>query len=232
MTVKENLESVRRRIEKAAAAAGRDAGSIRLIAAAKNVAAELVEEAILAGVTEIGENRVQEAIPKIEALRPKNPQVRWHMIGHLQRNKVRQALDIFDIIQSVDSERLAKEIEARAEGKGKRVPVLVEVNTSAEESKYGVAVGSTIDFLKFLSSFKNISVQGLMTIGPLTEDPEKARPSFVRLRELSEKIRTLGLPNIEMRCLSMGMTDDFEVAVQEGSNMVRIGRAIFGKRRG
>lgn len=226
--IKANLESVILRISKAAFAVGRDAEGIKLVAVTKNVPAEVIEQAIQAGITDIGENRVQEAKPKIDILKTKYPNVTWHMIGHLQRNKVRQALDIFDIIQSVDSERLAREIQAKAEAKV--VPVLVEINTSGEETKYGIPVNSTIDFLKTVSSFKNLSVQGLMTIAPLVDDPQKARTYFRKLKTLSEEIKKLNLPNVEMKYLSMGMTDDFEVAIEEGSNMVRIGRAIFGQR--
>jgi pyridoxal phosphate enzyme (YggS family) len=230
--IKANLESVLQRISKAASSVGRDGKEIRLLAVTKNVPVEIIEQTIKAGVTDIGENRVQEAGPKIKALKEKYPRVIWHMVGHLQRNKVRQALDIFDIIQSVDSERLAREIHAKAEAKSQagKIPVLVEINTSGEETKYGIPVNSTIDFLKIVSSFNNLSVQGLMTIVPLADDPQKARPYFRKLKVLSEEIKKLNLPNVEMNYLSMGMTDDFEVAIQEGSNMVRIGRAIFGKR--
>lgn len=232
MSVKENLLSVRGRIEKSAASIGRDPSGIKLIGAVKNVPLELVVQALEAGLGDIGENKVQEAKARQEEIKARFPDVTWHMIGHLQRNKVRQALGIFDIIQSVDSERLAREISERARGTGRRVRVLIEVNTSAEAAKYGIPVDLTIELLKNASNFGNINVEGLMTIAPLADDPEKARPYFVKLRELSEEIKKLNLQNVEMKYLSMGMTDDFEVAIQEGSNMVRIGRAIFGERRG
>ncbi len=230
VSVKENLENVRKRIEKAAASVGRDPREIKIIGAAKNQPAGLVMQALEAGLTDIGENRVQEARTRCEEIRSKYPNTILHMIGHLQRNKVRHALDIFDIIQSVDSERLALEIEERAKAKNRVIPILIEVKTSEEATKYGVPVESTIDFLKKITELKHLKVQGLMTIAPLEDNPEKARPYFAKLKMLSEEIKKLNLPNVEMKYLSMGMTDDFEVAIREGSNMVRIGRAIFGER--
>lgn len=232
MSIRENIASIYKQIEKL----GRNPQDIKLIAVTKTVPIDLIEQAIQAGITDLGENRVQEALPKIQALKEKYPQATWHMIGHLQRNKVRQVLDSFDIIQSIDSERLAQEIEAKAlrqssgQAEAKEVPVLVEINTSGEETKYGIPADQAIDFLKKIANFGNIQVQGLMTIAPLVADPEKVRPYFKKLKTLSEQIKKLNLPNIEMKYLSMGMTDDYEVAVQEGSNMVRIGRAIFGQR--
>lgn len=227
--IKENLQNIRKRIEKAASSVGRDPQEIKLIGAVKNVPTELVLQALEAGLTDIGENKVQEARARYDEIKDKFPNVTWHMLGHLQRNKVRQALEIFDIIQSVDSERLAREIELRAQSTEHRtqVPILIEINTSGEETKYGIPVDSTIDFLQKVSRFGNIKVQGLMTIGLFTEDLEKVRPCFIKLRKLSEEIKKLNLPNILMKYLSMGMTDDFGVAIREGSNMVRIGRGIF-----
>ncbi|MFH1347643.1 MAG: YggS family pyridoxal phosphate-dependent enzyme [Candidatus Margulisiibacteriota bacterium] len=232
MSIKENLQTIRSQIAKAAASIGRDPNEITIIGAVKNQPTEKIIEALEAGLTDIGENKVQEAKVRYEEIKSKFPNVTWHMIGHLQRNKVRQALDVFDIIHSLDSERLAREIseKGRGAGDGGRISVLVEVNTSGEETKYGIPADSTIDFLKKLSKFGNIKVQGLMTIAPLIDDPEKVRPYFKKLKDLSENIKKLNLPNIEMKYLSMGMTDDFSVAIQEGSNMVRIGRAIFGPR--
>lgn len=230
--IKSNLELVLQKISDAAQKSGRDPKDVKLIAVTKTIPLKLIEQAIEFGVVEFGENRVQEAVPKIEALKEKYPQVTWHMVGHLQRNKVRQALDCFDIIQSVDSERVAKEISSRKSEirNGAPVPILVEVNTSGEVSKNGIPPEQCVDFVRELSGFNNLRVTGLMTIGLFTDDQEKVRPCFVRLRELSEEIKKLNLPNVAMQYLSMGMTDDFEVAIQEGSNMVRIGRAIFGKR--
>jgi len=222
VSIKDNIDQIRQRMDQAARAAGRDPNDIKLVAVTKTQSIEAIEAAIQAGITDIGENRVQEAKPKIEALKLKYPQVTWHMVGHLQRNKVRQALDLFDIIQTVDSIRLAKEIQVKAEAKGVTVPILIEVNTSAEETKNGISVDSTIELIEQTKDFQNLKIQGLMTIGPLDQD---ARPSFIKLRELKDKIN---IPGVEMTYLSMGMTQDFETAIQEGSNIVRIGRGLFG----
>ena len=228
MSIAENIQEIQLRIKQAALSVGRDPQDIKIVAVTKTMPIGFVEQVIQAGVTDIGENRVQEAIPKIEALKVKYPEVTWHMIGHLQRNKVRQALDLFAIIQSLDSERLALEIQAKAKC---RVPVLIEVNTSREVTKFGVPVSETIALVKKVSTLSNLKIEGLMTIGPLAADSEKARPSFKSLRQLSEQIKKLNLPNVNMKYLSMGMTDDFNVAIEEGSNLVRIGRALFGARR-
>lgn len=217
---------MRERVARAASVAGRDPKEITIVAAAKNQPLERVLEALECGITAIGENRVQEAASRQAEVRARFPKTAIHMIGHLQRNKVRQALDIFDIIQSLDSERLAREISARA----KEIPVLVEVKTSEEAAKSGVPAEAAPAFLEMVSGLGNIKVKGLMTVAPLSDDPEKARPYFAGLRELSEKIKTLNLPNVEMQYLSMGMTDDLEAAIQEGSNLIRVGRAIFGQR--
>lgn len=220
MSTKDNLLHVRQQIIAAAERAGRDPREIKLVGVIKNVPNEQVIEALENGLTDIGENKVQEAKARFEMLHARFPNVAWHMVGHLQRNKVGHALGLFAIIHSLDSLRLAEEIEAR----GKEAAVLVEVNTSGEASKYGVPAENAIEFLKQLGKFKNLKVQGLMTMAPLTKE---ARPSFRRLKELSEKIKPLNLTNVEMRYLSMGMSDDFSVAIEEGSNLVRVGRAIF-----
>jgi len=224
VSIKENLQAVRNRIIAAAERAGRDPKEIKLVAVIKNVSLGKVFEALEDGVSDIGENRIQEAESRYEDIRKRFPQITYHMVGHLQRNKVRQALDMFDIIQSVDSERLAREISERAK---RKVPILIEVKTSEEATKYGVPPESAVELLKIVSNFDNISVQGLMTIAPLVDNPEKTRPYFAKLKKLGEEIKNLNLPNVEMRFFSMGMTDDFEIAIEEGSNMVRIGRAIF-----
>jgi pyridoxal phosphate enzyme (YggS family) len=232
--VKSNLRVIRQTIGTAAEKSGRSPQDIKLVAVTKTVPVEKIAEAIGAGVTDIGESRVQEAVPKITSLKTKYPHVTWHMVGHLQRNKAWQALDIFDIIQSLDSERLAREIsDQRRKTKDQRpVAVLVEVNTSGEETKYGISVESLKYFLQTISSFGNIQVQGLMTVAPIVSDLETVRPYFKKLKELSDEIKTLQLPRIEMKYLSMGMSDDFEIAIEEGSNLIRIGRAIFGTRGG
>jgi PLP dependent protein len=230
MPLKNNIENVRQKIATAAQKSGRNPQDIKLIAVTKTVPAEIVEQAIVAGVADIGENRVQEAMPKIELLKQKYPQITWHMIGHLQRNKVRQSLELFDIIQSVDSQRLAQELDKKAQELNKVIPVLIEVNISGEASKNGVPADRTIDLIESFAGLKHIRVEGLMTIPPWSEDPEQARPYFKHLKNLFEQIKILKIPQVELKYLSMGMSDDFVVAIEEGANLVRVGRAIFGKR--
>jgi len=224
MSVKDNLQKVLARIASAAERVGRDPKEIKLVAVIKNVPDDRVFEALAAGVTDLGESRVQEAKARAERLKASFPGVTYHMVGHLQRNKVGQALALFDIIQSVDSQQLLEEINRRAKSP---IPILVEVNTSGEPTKFGVKVEKVEELVRFASSCDKIKVEGLMTIGPLVDNPEKARPCFKKLRELRDKISAMNLPQVSMSCLSMGMTDDFEVAIEEGSTMVRIGRAIF-----
>lgn len=229
MSIQENLDKVRERVEKAASFIGRAPQDIKLIAVTKTVSIDLIEQAIQAGITDIGENKVQEALPKIEALKKKYPEVTWHMLGHLQRNKVRQALGAFDIIQSLDSFRLAEEIQKKAEAK--IIPVLIEVNTSGEESKFGVALSEATRLVEKVAGLGNLCFQGLMTIGQLGPDPEAARPCFKKLKKLFDDLKQLNLPNANLKYLSMGMSSDFEIAIEEGSNLVRVGQAIFGQRR-
>jgi pyridoxal phosphate enzyme (YggS family) len=221
VSIKENLDLIRRRIDAAARGVGRDPGEIKLVAVVKNVPVADIFEAIEAGLTELGENRIQEALGRHALIRSKYPSVNFHLIGHLQRNKVRQALDMFAIIHSLDSERLAREIDRCA---AKPVPVLIEVNTSGETSKFGTEPDLAVELVRRAASLEKIRIQGLMTIGPLAGDP---RPCFRSLRELSERIAGLKLPGVEMKYLSMGMSGDFETAVAEGSNLLRIGRGIF-----
>jgi len=228
MSIQENLDRVKARVKKAASSFGRNLEEIKLIAVTKTIPFNLIEQAIQAGVTDIGENKVQEALPKIEALKQKYPKVIWHMLGHLQRNKVRQALSAFDIIQSLDSFRLAEEIQKKAEAK--IIPVLIEVNTSGEESKFGVALPEAARLVEEVSGLGNLCIQGLMTIGQLGPDPEAARLCFKRLKKLFDELKQLNLPNVDLKYLSMGMSSDFEIAIEEGSNMVRVGQAFFGKR--
>ena len=223
MTIAENLASVKERIGEAARCVGRDPAEIKLVAATKDVPAGLIKEAVNAGLIDIGENRVQEAKQKFDAL--KDQPVTWHMIGHLQTNKVKAALEIFSVIQSVDSEKLADEISQKAQ---KIVEVLIEVNTSGEESKFGIAPQKAIQLAEHISGLKNLKLTGLMTVGPLTGNEKAVRESFRLLKNIFERIKGLNLPSVELKYLSMGMSQDFEVAIEEGSNLVRIGRAIFG----
>jgi len=224
MSVKDNLQRVWERIARAAERVGRDPKEIKLVAVIKNVPDDLVFEALAAGVTDLGESRVQEAKIRAARIKAQFPQITYHMIGHLQRNKVGQALELFDIIQSVDSQRLLEEINRRASN---QVSVLIEVNTSGEQTKFGAEIDRVEELVRFASSCDKIKVEGLMTVGPLGEDPEKVRSCFRKLRELKDQILAMNFPRISMSCLSMGMTDDFEVAIEEGATMVRIGRAIF-----
>jgi pyridoxal phosphate enzyme (YggS family) len=225
--LRENIRAVRERIEKACARAGRSSGEISLVAVSKTMASERVQEAIDAGLDLFGENRVQDAAPKIRAL---GGDVTWHMIGHLQRNKVKKAVSLFDMIQSVDSYELAVEIDRRSGEMGKIMDVLVEVNTSAEGTKFGCRPEDSIDLIERMSHLRGITVTGLMTIGAFTDDESVVRKCFVTLRELARKTQEAGISGVEMRYLSMGMTSDFEIAIEEGSNMLRIGTAIFGPR--
>ena len=222
MSIADNLAGVRERIVKAAARAGTDEAEIALIAVTKTVDAPRIQEAILAGVTDIGENYVQDSVRKFEVI---GKAVRWHMIGHLQTNKVRLAVPIFDLIQTVDSIGLAKEIGKRSVAIGKCAEVLVEVNISGEASKFGVQPDDTLALCESVSVIEGIELRGLMGIAPFVTDESAIRRSFRLLKGLWDR-----LPNVHQGWLSMGMSSDFEIAIEEGSNMVRIGTAIFGER--
>ncbi len=224
MGIRENLQWVRERMARAAQSVGRDPREILLVAVTKTVAPERILEAVEAGVEDLGENRVQEARSKIEKL---GRIARWHLIGTLQRNKAKYAVRLFDMIQSVDSVPLVEELEKRAAREGKVVPVLVEVKTSPEETKHGVEPQGVDALVDRILEAGHLVFKGLMTIAPYVEDPELARPSFRMLREIKERLEARGVP---VEHLSMGMSGDFEVAIQEGSTMVRIGSAIFGPR--
>lgn len=225
--IKNNLCKVKEAISRAAKKAGRRGEDIELVAVTKTVDATRINEAIEAGVRVIGENRVQEAMAKYEMVRDG---VSWHLIGHLQRNKVKKAIKIFDLIHSLDSISLAREISSRAALLGRQVEVLVEVNVSGEKTKFGLYPEELMGFLRQISTLENISVRGLMTMTPFTEEPESSRPYFRKLRLLSEEVASHNIENIEMKYLSMGMSQDFEVAIEEGANIVRVGTAIFGSR--
>ena len=219
--IAENLRRVRERIDAACRRAGRSPDEVTIVGVSKGFSASAVVAAYEAGLSDVGENRVQEAAAKVAAATAQGARPRWHLVGHLQRNKVKTALGLFDIIHSVDSLRLA---EAVGRGAGARAPVsvLLEVNVAGEESKFGLAPDEVAVVLARARALPNLDVLGLMTVAPLAADAEEVRPVFRRLRELG---KSLGL-----RHLSMGMSDDFEVAVEEGATLVRIGRAIFGPR--
>jgi len=223
--IKNNLSIINEKIKKAALKANRNPEEIELVAVTKTVTIERIKEAISAGVKIIGENKVHEAKEKYHIL---TADIKWHLIGHLQTNKAKYAVEIFDLIHSVDSIKLAKEIDRRSLQFGKITNVLVEVNVSAEETKYGIKPEEVESFLKEISQFPRIWVRGLMTIAPMVKDKEETRPYFRKLRELSKEIKSKNIKNVKMDYLSMGMTEDFEIAIEEGANMVRVGRGIFG----
>lgn len=220
-----NLQRLQERIERACARAGRDPASVTLVAVSKGQPPEVVRAAADLGLTLFGENRVQEAKVKI----PLCPgRLRWHMIGHLQTNKARDAVELFDMIESVDSLRLAHDLNKRAEQHGRRLPVLLEVNIAGEASKFGYPPAQLLEELPALNALPRLELHGLMTMAPWTPDPEKVRPIFRRLRELkAECEQRLGAG---LSHLSMGMSGDFEVAIEEGATIVRIGTALFGPR--
>jgi len=218
--IEQNLREVERRIAQAAERVGRSPGEITIVAVTKNIETEAIKTALKAGIRHIGENRVQEARKKIESLSTMVPRPVWHMVGHLQANKTKTAAEIFDIIHSIDSVRLAEAISHRASND---LSLLIQINVSGEGAKGGFAVAELTKAVVEIARLPRLEVKGLMTIAPLLEDPEEVRSVFRRLRELRD---ALGLEH-----LSMGMSDDFEVAVEEGATMVRIGRAIFGEPR-
>jgi PLP dependent protein len=226
--LKDRLERVKERIRIAAEACRRPLEDIRLVAVSKTMPAEVVREAIEAGVTDLGENYIQEAREKIQSL-AKYP-VNWHFIGHLQSNKAKYAVRMFDLIHSVDSLKLAQELDKCAKKNDKVQPVLIQINVAREDSKSGIYVENALKLLTDISRLENVAVKGLMTMPPFFNAPEKVRPYFAALRKLRDRINAEDIPNITMDELSMGMTGDFEAAIAEGATMVRIGTAIFGER--
>jgi hypothetical protein len=231
MSIAENIAGIRERIAQAARRAGRNADEIALMAVSKTFPPERIREAHAAGQRLFGENRVQEFAGKAGALRDL-PGAEWHMIGHLQTNKASAAVELFGAVDSVDSLRLARKLDAAAAHFGKKLPVLIEVNVGGEEAKSGVAPGSgeLHEILREAVRLGHLEIRGLMTIPPFTDDPEGARPYFRRLRSLRDEIASRRLPRVGMDVLSMGMSHDFEVAIEEGSTCVRLGTAIFGER--
>jgi len=223
--IAKNLSLVRERIEHAASKAGRDPRRITLVAVTKTATVERIREAMAAGAMIFGENYVQEASAKIEEIGKSG--IQWHFIGHLQSNKAAHAVRLFDLIHSVDSVTLARELDKRAAAAGKIVDCFIEVNLSQEGSKFGMSKEKTPELIHGLRDLKNISVKGLMTMPPYADDPEAARPYFTALRKLREEIEGSGISLPE---LSMGMSSDFEKAIEEGATIVRVGRAIFGER--
>ncbi len=228
--IKDNIARVRENIYLAAKKTFRSSDEITIVAVTKGAMVEKIVEVIDCGIQHIGENRIQEAADKYLQLKElcKKFGVRWHMIGHLQTNKVKQALGMFDMIQSVDSLHLAEKINAEAGINSRSVDILIEVNTSGEASKFGAEKDKVLELMEKISAFKYIQVLGLMTIGPLTSDENRIRQAFGSLRQLKERLaQETSFSNVKMDYLSMGMTDDYAIAVEEGSNMLRIGRAVF-----
>ncbi|TET87405.1 MAG: YggS family pyridoxal phosphate-dependent enzyme [Dehalococcoidia bacterium] len=215
-----SIHELEKRIARAAERANRSPAEITIVGVAKTIEPWLIQQAFEAGMRHFGENRVQEAKDKIERLSTLQPPPTWHMVGHLQTNKAKTAIELFDMIQSVDSVRLAEVLSRHAQH---RIPILLEVNVSGEASKFGLPPAEVSSAVEEIARLPHLEIRGLMTIAPLTDNPEEVRPIFKRLRLLRD---SLGLEH-----LSMGMTDDFEVAIEEGATMVRIGRAIFGERR-
>jgi pyridoxal phosphate enzyme (YggS family) len=224
-TIKENYLRVMERIEKAACRVGRDPKAIKLVAVSKTVETDRIKEAIEGGVTILGENYVQEAQKKIEEIgRP----VAWHFIGHLQSNKAKYAVRLFEMIHSLDSIPLAKELSRRAKQTNRMIKVLIEVNLSGEASKFGADEEKILNLAKGVLPLDHLSLAGLMTMPPYFDSPEMSRPYYIRLRDLKEKMEKEG---ISMKELSMGMSNDFEIAIEEGATYVRVGTAIFGPRK-
>ena len=236
----ENLENVRERIAAAATKAGRSPSEVTLIAVTKIASPEQMREIVQLGVTDLGESRVQVLTQRAALMNEffnrqrlqteagAAAKLRWHMIGHLQRNKVKPVLPLVDMVQSIDSLRLAEEIDTLAAKLNKRVPVLLQLNASEEKTKFGVAVGAAVHLAEQIDSMPNVALAGLMTMAPLSDNPEEARLVFARTREIFEEMRWHKIGGANFKHMSMGMSNDFEAAIAEGATLVRIGSALFG----
>ena len=225
--IAENVGRIQERMGAAARRAGRNPEDIRLVAVSKTVEEDRVLQAIRAGVKILGENYVQEAKKKIQNV---GHQVGWHLIGHLQTNKARIAVRLFDMIHSVDNLDLAKELSRAAEQQGKILSILLQINLSEEATKFGASEKEMFRMAETISKMPALTVVGLMTLPPYFENPEDARPYFIQLRRLGERLRQENIPRLAMKELSMGMSNDFEAAIEEGATLVRVGTAIFGPR--
>ena len=225
--VRENLETVEANFRKACANAGRSRDEVTLIAVSKTKPVSMLMEAYDSGIRIFGENKVQEMCDKYEQM-PKD--IQWHMIGHLQRNKVKYIIDKAALIHSVDSLRLAETIQEEAAKHQVVMPILVEVNVAMEETKFGTSLAEAMELVEQISHFPNIRIEGLMTIAPFVEDPEENRKYFRALKKLAVDINNKNIDNVHVRILSMGMTNDYMVAIEEGATMVRVGTGIFGER--
>jgi hypothetical protein len=226
--VAENYRRIMETIGEAAAKSGRNPKAVRLLAASKAQSVELIRMAISAGVSLIGENYVQEAQRKKKEI---SEVVEWHMIGHLQRNKAKVAVELFDLIETLDSLALAKELDREGHRKGEIIRVFVEVNLAGEESKSGVTKDRLVELVRGVGEFSHVRIEGLMTVPPFRENLEAVRPYFKELRALQESLNNLAVPNVDLKELSMGMTHDYRVAVEEGATIVRIGTALLGPRK-
>jgi len=222
-----NLEQIRMRIDNACRRCGRSPDGVRLVAVSKKVTPGKIQEALDAGVSILGENYIQELRGKVEAL---GRVPAWHFIGHLQSNKSKYVVELCDLVHSVDSPHLAASLDAAAEKKGRVMPVLVQVNISGEESKHGINPQTTLELIREIAGMPHLQVQGLMTMPPLTNTPEDARPYFTALRKLRDEIASQTPSQVRLQELSMGMSSDFEVAIEEGATLVRIGTLLFGAR--
>lgn len=225
--VEKNISEVKKRISEAAKAAGRNENEVTLIAVSKTKPVEMIKEAYDTGIRDFGENKVQEIMEKYPLL-PSD--IRWHLIGHLQTNKVKYIIDKVCMIHSVDSLKLAEEISRQAVKHNVTADILIEVNVAAEESKFGVRPEDAIDLCRDISTLPGIRIRGLMTVAPFTSDPEENRPVFCALRQLFVDIDGKNIDNVCMDCLSMGMSGDYTVAIEEGATFVRVGTSIFGRR--
>jgi len=224
-----NIDTLRERIAAASRRSGRRPENVTLVAVAKTFPAEQVDEAVRAGVVDIGENYVQELLGKRETLSARD--IRWHFVGHLQSNKVRQIAEWIHLVHALDSVSLARELEGRAARVGRTLEALVEVNTTGEQTKFGLPPDRVAGFIRSLEPLAHVRIAGLMTIGPFLPDPEGSRPMFRMLRLLRDEIARTPQANTDLHHLSMGMSGDFEVAIEEGATLVRIGTAIFGSRK-
>ena len=226
-SIADNLARVRERMAKAAVRSGRTPNSVKLVGVTKTVDVKRIKEAVSAGLQILGENYVQEARDKINKV---GGEASWHFVGRLQTNKAKYAVKLFDMIQTVDSFKLANELNRRAQTLGRTIPIIIQVNLASEVSKGGVEPSKCISLIKQISDLANLQIRGLMTMPPFFDQPERVRPYFAQLRELSQEIAKAQLPGVEMNELSMGMSGDFETAIEEGATLVRVGTAIFGER--
>lgn len=224
MLYSDNLQKIQERMQSAAIKRGVSLQDITFVAISKNVTAESIHNAIKLGISDFGENRVQEALPKIETL---PACIRWHFVGHLQTNKVKFVLPAFSLVHSLDSLRLARALQDEGAKKGREVNVLLQVNVANEKSKFGFRLEEVREALEEVAGYSHLKVKGLMTIAPFVSNPEEVRPFFRALYHLYNDVK---IPGIEMKHLSMGMTNDYEIAIEEGSNMIRLGTAFFGER--